>query len=141
MSFEATLDGLKNTKWWEYLLRFVFGGIITAVAGWVAHRFGPLVGGLFLAFPSIAPATATLVNRHDGRDAAVDSSYGAIGGAIGLIAFGAVIVSLSAHTSTVVVLVVASAAWAIVSVAAWAIAATVHGRWHRREQVQSPTSA
>ena len=38
---------------------FFFGGLITAVAGVIAQRFGPIIGGLFLAFPAIFPASAT----------------------------------------------------------------------------------
>ncbi len=40
-------------------------------------RFGPRVGGLFLAFPAILPATLTLLEKKEGKtkacaDAAVD---------------------------------------------------------------------
>ena len=34
------------------------------VAGLIAARFGPVVGGLFLAFPAIFPASATLIEKH-----------------------------------------------------------------------------
>jgi hypothetical protein len=37
---------------------------MTVVAGLIAARFGPVVGGLFLAFPAIFPATATLIEKH-----------------------------------------------------------------------------
>jgi len=37
---------------------------MTVIAGLIAFRFGPVVGGLFLAFPAIFPASATLIERH-----------------------------------------------------------------------------
>ena len=40
-----------------------FGGLITALAGVIAKQFGPAVGGLFLAFPAMFPASATLIEE------------------------------------------------------------------------------
>src|SRR6185437_11521678 len=34
-------------------------------AGLVAQRWGPSISGLFLAFPAIFPASATLVEKHE----------------------------------------------------------------------------
>ena len=57
-------SALRQTRWYEYLVRFVLGGVMTAVAGLIAARFGPVIGGLFLAFPAIFPASATLIEKH-----------------------------------------------------------------------------
>jgi hypothetical protein len=38
-----------------YAIRFVIGGLITTATGLVARKFGPVVGGLFLAYPAIFP--------------------------------------------------------------------------------------
>ena len=57
-------SALRQTRWYEYLVRFVLGGTMTVVAGLIAARFGPVVGGLFLAFPAIFPASATLIEKH-----------------------------------------------------------------------------
>ena len=46
-------SALRETRWYEYLIRFALGGAITVIAGYIAARFGPIVGGLFLAFPAI----------------------------------------------------------------------------------------
>ena len=54
-----------ETKWYEYALRFLFGGATTVVTGVPASRYGPVFGGLFLAFPAIFPASATLVEKHE----------------------------------------------------------------------------
>src|SRR5258708_12401021 len=56
---------LKQSRWYEYALRFVLGGLATALAGGVARFFGPEAGGLFLAFPAILCASATLIEKHE----------------------------------------------------------------------------
>jgi len=58
-------SALRQTKWHEYAVRFLLGGLITAVAGVIAKKFGPSLGGLFLAFPAIFPASATLIEKHE----------------------------------------------------------------------------
>jgi Protein of unknown function (DUF3147) len=57
-------SALRQTLWYEYLVRLVLGGAMTVIAGLIAARFGPVVGGLFLAFPAIFPASATLIEKH-----------------------------------------------------------------------------
>jgi hypothetical protein len=57
-------SALRQTRWYEYLVRFVLGGAMTVIAGLIAARFGPVIGGLFLAFPAIFPASATLIEKH-----------------------------------------------------------------------------
>ena len=64
MRVRLKLLGIKETKWHEYLVRFVVGGLITVTAGLIAEVYGPVIGGLFLAFPSIFPASITLVQSH-----------------------------------------------------------------------------
>src|SRR5207302_8970611 len=97
MKVKARLSALKQTKWYEYATRFLIGGAITVFAGLVAKKFGPTVGGLFLAFPAIFPASATLIEKHEkqkkeragmkaghhGQDAAGLDAAGAAMGSIG----------------------------------------------------------
>lgn len=52
---EINLEGLRGTRWSDFALRFVLGGTITAAAGVIAKLYGPVIGGLFLAFPAIFP--------------------------------------------------------------------------------------
>src|SRR6202790_743112 len=87
-----------RTKGYEYAVRFLFGGATTVVAGLLAKHFGPALGGLFLAFPAIFPASATLVEKHEkekkleagipetirGRQAAALDARGATMGSVGL---------------------------------------------------------
>jgi hypothetical protein len=64
MIVQLNPSALRETHWYEYLIRFALGGAVTVVAGLIAARFGPSVGGLFLAFPAIFPASATLIEKH-----------------------------------------------------------------------------
>jgi Protein of unknown function (DUF3147) len=65
MKVSANFSALKKTKWYEYAVRFLLGGTVTVVAGLLAKHYGPVFGGLFLAFPAIFPASATLVDKHE----------------------------------------------------------------------------
>jgi hypothetical protein len=115
-------DALRKSKGSEYVVRFVFGGFVTALTGLVAHFFGPVVGGLFLAFPAILPASLTLVDRHGGRRDAVDEARGACLGSIGLAAFALVTWQRAGKWHGAAVLATAMLAWLAVSVCAWSIA-------------------
>src|SRR5580704_8438128 len=94
MQIKIDISVLRETKWSDYPIRFLFGGMVTAAAGIIAKKFGPGVGGLFLAFPAIFPASATLIEKNAreekrkaglngtrrGRmEAAVDAAGAAIG--------------------------------------------------------------
>lgn len=65
MVVKFELSALRRTKWYELVLRFVFGGLVTVATGMIGKSYGPIVGGLFLAFPAIFPASATLVEKHE----------------------------------------------------------------------------
>lgn len=94
-------SSLRQTQPHEYAIRFLFGGICTVLAGLIAKRYGPGIGGLFLAFPAIFPAGASLIEDHEkkrkaqhgfdgtkrGRLAASIDALGASLGSIGLAAF------------------------------------------------------
>lgn len=125
--------GLKRTKWWQYLLRFFLGGLVTAVAGILAKKFGPSFGGLFLAFPAILASGATLVEKHErerkqekgmsgvvrGRQAAGADAAGAVMGSIGLIAFAACIWKFLPGHNPWLAIGGATLLWAVVSIAVW----------------------
>jgi hypothetical protein len=105
---------LFQTRWYEYLVRFALGGAMTVVAGLIAARFGPVIGGLFLAFPAIFPASATLIEKHvrerkekaglpgarRGKEAAALDAAGAALGSFGLAAFGLVIWLMIGQSAT-----------------------------------------
>ncbi len=112
---------VKQTTKGEYAIRFVFGGLVTVGAGLVATRWGPVVGGLFLAFPSILPASLTLIKSHSKlRGAAGANGLGASLGSLGLLAFALLGWPLAASLPAWLVLTLASAAWMVVAGVAWA---------------------
>jgi hypothetical protein len=125
-------SALRETRWYEYLIRFALGGAITVIAGYIAARFGPIVGGLFLAFPAIFPASATLIEKHvrerkekaglagkrRGKEAAALDARGAMLGSFGLAAF-ALVIWLMIELSPPLALLLAAAAWLAVAVLAW----------------------
>jgi Protein of unknown function (DUF3147) len=137
LKVKANFSMLKETKWYEYGVRFLIGGGITVFAGVIAKVFGPTIGGLFLAFPAIFPASATLIEKHEKEKkekVSVDPGFrgqivvaldaaGATMGAIGLIVFAALTWQLLPAHETWAVLSGSTIAWFIVSVAIWRIAA------------------
>jgi hypothetical protein len=112
----------------DYVIRFCFGAGITLVAGLIGMKFGPRLGGVFLAFPAILPASLTLIEQKEGRERAAIDSLGAVLGAIAMIAF-AVIVSLSVvRLGPVVALGIALVIWLMVAVALYALVEAIFGR-------------
>ena len=113
------LTGLRSVRPSEYAARFAFGGAVSVATTLVARAYGPLVGGLFLAFPSIFPASITLVKQHDGRAKALDDARGARIGGAGMVAFAIVVWAGSGRCSPFLVLACGLATWALVSVGLW----------------------
>ncbi|MFT4120837.1 hypothetical protein [Bradyrhizobium sp.] len=129
---EIATSSLRESRWYEYLVRFVLGGMATVFTGVIGDRYGPSIGGLFLALPAIFCASATLVEKHEirrmreaglsgerrGREAAALDAAGAALGALGMFAFAAVFWSLVDY-SVAGAFAGASLAWLSTSVAAW----------------------
>ncbi|MFZ1009518.1 MAG: DUF3147 family protein [Candidatus Sulfotelmatobacter sp.] len=135
MQIKIDTSVLGETKWSDYALRFLFGGLITAAAGLIAKKYGPGVGGLFLAFPAIFPASATLIEknareekqkrglsgRRRGRmEAAVDAAGASIG-TLGLMVFAVLIWRFMPDHRPWMVLLSATVVWLVFSVMAWKI--------------------
>jgi Protein of unknown function (DUF3147) len=130
---EVDVSGLRGTGWRDYALRFILGGGITAAAGLVAKECGPVIGGLFLAFPAIFPASATLIEKHekqkkaksglDGRgrgiEAASVAAAGAAIGSLGLLLFAAAVWKLIDRCPPWAVLPGATLLWLAAAVGAW----------------------
>jgi hypothetical protein len=109
---------LAKPKFWEHLLRFVFGGGVSVAASLIARHWGAGVGGLFLAFPAILPASLTLVKQHDGRAQATDEARGARLGAVALLAFAGIVLVLHERTPALV-LGLATFGWLSVACGLW----------------------
>lgn len=110
---------MKKSTLTDTLVRFVFGGVTSVIAGLVAKSYGPVVGGLFLAFPAILPASVTLLQEHDGKTPAGVYALAAVAGGVGLIVFGAGVWRFGTRGSPVVILVGATIAWFAVSALIW----------------------
>ena len=136
---DVNLSSLKQTRPHEYLLRFLFGGSCTVLAGLIAKRYGPGIGGLFLAFPAIFPPGASLIEDHEkkhkaeigsdgrkrGRMAASLDSAGASLGCVGLLTFAAVLrMELTSHNAYFVISV-AALVWGLVSYTLWLVRSKV----------------
>jgi hypothetical protein len=131
-------SALKQSHWYEGLVRFGLGGLATVLAGIVAKHFGPELGGLFLAFPAIFCASATLIEKHErdrkkkvglegyrrGTDAAALDAAGAGLGSLGLVVFGLAVWGLASRGS-LIALPLASAAWLLTSISLWRLRAKV----------------
>ena len=133
MRIELDVSALDRTRWSEYAVRFLFGGIVTAATGLIAKQFGPVIAGLFLAFPAIFPAGATLIEKHEkqkkqdagfdgvarGRSIASVDAAGAAMGSVGLIAFALVVWWLLPRNSAWIILPIAGIGWLVVAVVTW----------------------
>jgi uncharacterized membrane protein len=122
---KASSSALKEGRWYEYLIRFVLGGMVSS-------RFGASVGGLFLALPAIFCASATLIEQHEqrrkrevgldeqrgGQRAAALDAVGAALGSIGMLGF-ALIFPLLAERQAPIAFLAAAAGWCVISVSAW----------------------
>ena len=103
------------------------------LAALIAKRFGPAVGGLFLAFPAIFPATASLIDKHEreqktdvgkegtvrGRLAAAVDAAGTAIGCIGLMGFALVVWRCLPQQRANMVLLESLLAWIVLSVGFW----------------------
>jgi len=148
LSMKIKIDSkqIRESRWYEYVARFVFGGAITAIAGIIATRYGPGIGGLFLAFPAILPATATLIKKHEtekkeqagksgevsGRRAAGVDAAGAAMGCAGLVVFGAIVWKALPGGYLPLVLLAATLGWFVTAVAVWLARETLWRKFARK---------
>ena len=126
----AAIKGIKPHEW---MVRFVFGGAVCVLAGIIGQKYGPAVGGLFLAFPAIFPAGASLVEAHEkehkaragfdgtrrGRLVAALDALGAALGCVGLAGFALVFWLWINHAHIAVVFAIAALVWLTCAVGAW----------------------
>lgn len=139
------LSSLRQTQWYEYAVRFLFGGLITAATGIIARKLGPGVGGLFLAFPRNLPRQRHLDGKtyprkeqRTGRDghkrargtASLDAA-GAATGSVGLAAFALFVWWLLPLHDTLLVLTASAVVWFALAVVAWQLRRLRH-RFHCR---------
>lgn len=151
MRVKVDTSALSRTKWNEYVIRFFFGGCITVIAGLVAMKYGPTIGGVLLAFPAIFPAGATLIEKHEkekkqkkglngekrGRQAASVDATGAAIGTIGLLLFALLVWQLLPKYGAWKSIPAATVSWLGVSVLFWLVRKHFHLR--RKPDLESRT--
>jgi hypothetical protein len=135
VQIKVDTSALNQIRWRELALRFFFGGLITAAAGLIAKEYGPGVGGLFLAFPAIFPASATLIEKHEkerkkkygldgskrGREAASVDAAGSAMGSLGLLVFAVLVWQFVPSHRAWVVLSAATLSWLTASLVTWSL--------------------
>jgi hypothetical protein len=133
MIIQAKFAALRGIRLHEYAIRFIFGGLVCVAAGLVAKRFGPGVGGLFLAFPAIFPAGASMVDAHErkhkarvgidgtnrGRVVAGIDAAGTAIGCVGLVGFAVTCWLFLPRLASCAVFALATFAWLAVSMIFW----------------------
>jgi len=146
-------SSLRESRWYEYVIRFGLGGAATVLTGLISSHYGASVGGLFLALPAIFCERATLIEKHEirrkresgltgerrGQQAAALDAAGAALGAVGLLTF-ALVFSLLVKSNVLVAFSGGSFAWLIVSVAAWHVSNRFRGMRRMRTAEKSSGS-
>jgi len=132
MPISFSLSAFSDSRWYEYVVRFVLGGFATVVTGILSALYGESIGGLFLALPAIFCASATLIERHEirrkrkagldgtrrGQTAAALDAAGAALGSIAMISF-AVALLILAQRGPLPAFFSASTVWIVVAIGAW----------------------
>jgi hypothetical protein len=55
MQIKVDASSFSQARWQDYAIRFLFGGLITAIAGLIAKQFGPRYRGVVFGIPSHLP--------------------------------------------------------------------------------------
>ncbi|HEY3929674.1 MAG TPA: hypothetical protein VGL89_14990 [Candidatus Koribacter sp.] len=140
MIIKASASTLRRTRWHQYAVRFFFGGAITAIAGLIAKHYGPELGGLFLAFPAIFPAAATLAQQHEeekkkekglpgkprGILVAGAEANGTALGSIALAAFAVLFWLTVPQINIALLFPLSIVLWLAVAIAAWFLRKRIH---------------
>lgn len=127
------LGTLARLRPYELVLRFVLGGLVTVATGLIVDYAGPVIGGLFLAFPAILPASLTLIEHHElerqgssgadarlrARQAASRDAAGACMGGLGLACFGVIVWRELPPQGPARVLPLAALGWLTCAVLLW----------------------
>jgi Protein of unknown function (DUF3147) len=112
---------LREVKFRECLVRFALGAAISIIAGIIGKAVGARFGGAFLAFPSILPASLTLIQDKEGTRRADRNAIGAVLGGAGLVVFAMIGEASFGHIEPFLALVLCLAGWVVSSVALYGL--------------------
>jgi Protein of unknown function (DUF3147) len=141
ININIMLSALAQMKWYEFVARFLLSGTVAAIADLIGKKWRPSIGGLFLAFPAIFPASATLIEKHEkqkkekagvsvghrGCDAAAPDGKGSAIGSVGLIVFAILTWKLLPTHAIWIVLAASKLSWLALSVTLWR-----NSKWGRK---------
>jgi hypothetical protein len=108
---------VRQVRFRDYLVRFALGAAISIIAGIISKAVGARFGGSFLAFPSILPASLTLIQDKEGTRRADRNAIGAVLGGAGLVVFAMIGEASFGHIEPFAALVLALAGWLVTSCA------------------------
>jgi Protein of unknown function (DUF3147) len=106
-------------------MRFALGAAVSVIAGVLSLTIGARFGGTFLAFPSILPASLTLIQQEEGTRRADHDATGAAAGSVGLLVFAMTGEAAFGRVQPFGALALALAGWAICSFALYGMLAYV----------------
>lgn len=111
--WKCRLSALRTIRLRDYLIRFLFGGVISVIATLIGQWTTPRIGGIFTAFPAILLASLTLINHEDGQTASEEDAQGAV--------LGAMAFAVAAIVLTLTLDVLAGAIAILLSLGAWLV--------------------
>lgn len=114
---------LRQVRPKEYLIRFALGAAVSIVAGILSKTVSARFGGAFLAFPSILPASLTLIQKKEGTRRAGRNAIGAVLGSAGLVVFAMAGEAAFGRIEPFAALLLALAGWAVTSIALYGLLA------------------
>jgi Protein of unknown function (DUF3147) len=132
--FRVDFGALREIRPGTLVVRFAFGAAVSIVAGLIGIAAGKQAGGVMLAAPAVLPATLTIIERQEGRGAAVTEAIGSVPGAVALAGFALIAAASTARLPLAAALLCALAAWVVVAVGGYLIQGAVLPAW--REEVR-----
>lgn len=114
-------SSLKAAPVMDLAIRFAFGVTVSATAAVISTVWGYRLGGLFLAFPAILPATLSLIEKENSKREAKQDDVGAVLGATALFGFAGGCWLLISRVGAAATLACAAIAWVLVAVALYVL--------------------
>src|SRR5262245_50982233 len=83
--WKLNFSELRGIRPKDYIIRFLFGGVVSVIASLISQLTTGQIGGIFTAFPAILLASLTLINEEEGKRAAIMDAQGAVLGAVAFV--------------------------------------------------------
>lgn len=113
---QLDLSRLRKIQPRAYLIRFLFGGVISVIALLIGHWTTQPFGGVFTAFPAILLASLTLIGKDDGKEQAAEDAEGGVLGAVAFVCAAIFITLTITHIAGIVSLLAALLLWALIAI-------------------------